>query len=804
MPYIPTEELFAQYRDRALSSPEIRDKLEPLEWSDDEIKGFLADRKADIWSEAAKQISDYNGAEKAVATIDADRLLLNRQKPLIVRIYRDFLPIVLGLVVVIFGLAGVVALFSKVARHWIVLHRTVGWELLLFAAAFAILFLVVRWTGGSFFVRYDTYRREMAEKLESSEAEKARLLELIEPAMVTNITASLREFVEQKTKPFFSLELPETDTSRLSEVPNPQFDVITDSRRHVRGLVEKMNGGSIGVAGPRGCGKTTLLRSFCPEGNVNPRELTIFATAPVQYDPREFLLQLFTSVCSRVVAKETKTDVASTFTAMDSLRETTKPTFLRTEVIASILMTGSIILIFTGMLLGFVRLMQARHVPTSVTANTATSANSQGPQAKEEQGVIWVLLGSDALPYLLWGSVAWFVMAFMRAPGRSVYGRVLGIYPFGGTRGNRSEAEREEVSLAGVEQEARNLVLRAKQTLRGLRFQQSYSSGWSGALKLPVGLEGGVNAAMTFAERQLGLPEIVYEYRDFAKAAANYYDRVFIAIDEMDKLPSDEDAKKFLNGIKAIFGQEKIYYLVSISENALSNFERRGLPIRDEFDSSFDDAVHLGYFDLRASRRLLARRSTVPPPAPYRAYCHVCSGGLPRDLIRSCRRMYDYRRSVAGPIDLATMCTALTGLDIEAKLGAMRYNLHQIADERGTVSVLTLMATQVWTPAALEDVIYRLHHIQGELQDSENGEDADGAANLSALVNIAEELKAYLYFSLATVMTFKSIVNEQRYDQLESTGVFDRLASARQMLAVNRVAAIEALHALVPLPVSNA
>lgn len=166
--------------------------------------------------------------------------------------------------------------------------------------------------------------------------------------------------------------------------------------------------------------------------------------------------------------------------------------------------------------------------------------------------------------------------------------------------------------------------------------------------------------------------------------------------------------------------------------------------------------------------------------------------------------MYDYRRSVAGPIDLATMCTALTGLDIEAKLGAMRYNLHQIADERGTVSVLTLMATQVWTPAALEDVIYRLHHIQGELQDSENGEDADGAANLSALVNIAEELKAYLYFSLATVMTFKSIVNEQRYDQLESTGVFDRLASARQMLAVNRVAAIEALHALVPLPVSNA
>lgn len=210
------------------------------------------------------------------------------------------------------------------------------------------LVLAVRFTGGSLFKRYDASIVEMEEKLTSAEAEKDRLEKLIEPAMVDSITGHLREFVEQKTKPFFSLELPETDTSRLSEVPNPQFDVITDSRRYVRGLVEKMNGGSIGVAGPRGCGKTTLLRSFCPEGNVNPRELTIFATAPVQYEAREFLLQLFTSVCSRVVAKETKTDVPSTFTAMDSLHETTKPAFLSVEAFESILRTGSIVLISIG------------------------------------------------------------------------------------------------------------------------------------------------------------------------------------------------------------------------------------------------------------------------------------------------------------------------------------------------------------------------------------------------------------------------------------------------------------------------
>jgi hypothetical protein len=36
------------------------------------------------------------------------------------------------------------------------------------------------------------------------------------------------------------------------------------------------------------------------------------------------------------------------------------------------------------------------------------------------------------------------------------------------------------------------------------------------------------------------------------------------------------DAQKFLNGIRALLGTDEYFYLISVSENAMSSFERRG------------------------------------------------------------------------------------------------------------------------------------------------------------------------------------------------------------------------------------
>jgi len=105
-------------------------------------------------------------------------------------------------------------------------------------------------------------------------------------------------------------------------------------------------------------------------------------------------------------------------------------------------------------------------------------------------------------------------------------------------------------------------------------------------------------------------------------------------------MESDEKAHLFLNEIKAIFGVPGVFFLVSVSENAISSFERRGLPFRDVFDSSFDTIVYVGHLNLDGSKRILKRRTTGLPE-PFIAFCHCLSGGLPRDLIRACRDMVE-------------------------------------------------------------------------------------------------------------------------------------------------------------------
>jgi hypothetical protein len=72
-----------------------------------------------------------------------------------------------------------------------------------------------------------------------------------------------------------------------------------------------------------------------------------------------------------------------------------------------------------------------------------------------------------------------------------------------------------------------------------------------------------------------------------------------IGIDELDKMESDQTARQFLNDIKGVFGVRNCFYLVSMSEDAMSSFERRGLPFRDVFDSSFDAIQRVAYLQPR-------------------------------------------------------------------------------------------------------------------------------------------------------------------------------------------------------------
>ncbi len=140
-----------------------------------------------------------------------------------------------------------------------------------------------------------------------------------------------------------------------------------------------------------------------------------------------------------------------------------------------------------------------------------------------------------------------------------------------------------------------------------------------------------------------------------------------IAIDELDKMESEDSAREFLNNVKGVFGVKGCYYLVSVSEDAMSAFERRGLPIRDVFDSSFDAIQRVGYLTLEESRTVLAGRLTGLP-VPFQSLCHALSAGLPRDLIRVTRELV--QRGEGEEASLGSLCGELVGAERERKLAA--------------------------------------------------------------------------------------------------------------------------------------
>jgi hypothetical protein len=79
----------------------------------------------------------------------------------------------------------------------------------------------------------------------------------------------------------------------------------TAAGRELAELVRTLGGGSFALAGPRGAGKTSLLRAFCAGAYHKPDQpldLTVTAAAPVEYVPREFVLHLYAETCRAVLA----------------------------------------------------------------------------------------------------------------------------------------------------------------------------------------------------------------------------------------------------------------------------------------------------------------------------------------------------------------------------------------------------------------------------------------------------------------------------------------------------------------------
>jgi hypothetical protein len=87
----------------------------------------------------------------------------------------------------------------------------------------------------------------------------------------------------------------------LIEGSEPRRLVETEAMAQVRSMARNVHSGSLGVSGPRGVGKSTILRFFGADPAADDdRDLRLVMAAPVDYEPREFIIHLFSQLCEAV------------------------------------------------------------------------------------------------------------------------------------------------------------------------------------------------------------------------------------------------------------------------------------------------------------------------------------------------------------------------------------------------------------------------------------------------------------------------------------------------------------------------
>lgn len=114
--------------------------------------------------------------------------------------------------------------------------------------------------------------------------------------LVEEIQQLLRPQMTAAAQRSHSTHLSVEGTLSLKRVHGAHY-VDTPAKRRLVAMSEGMDDGSIALSGPRGVGKTELLRAFSAEGE----RLGVLVEAPVLYDRRDFALHLFAKVCERVL-----------------------------------------------------------------------------------------------------------------------------------------------------------------------------------------------------------------------------------------------------------------------------------------------------------------------------------------------------------------------------------------------------------------------------------------------------------------------------------------------------------------------
>jgi hypothetical protein len=530
----------------------------------------------------------------------------------------------------------------------------------------------------------------------------------------------------------------------LGAVLDPAHIVLTDAMTEVERLAENVSSASIGISGVRGVGKSTLIRWVCEARHTSRRfpMMGLYVSAPVEYDARDFLIHLYTNLCQLVLSDS----------RIAHRRSDRKDVMKRHRMgIAAVA-----ILVFG--------------VAESFHVVLMRQLQRWGPSHAGFQKTV---------------SYAAFIIAVL-----------LAVSYFQHLRAGRSGIRIDDA---------------ARERLHHLKYQMVETTGHTGTFSGAFGFTVGRSRSRAFSENQMTLPELVADYRLFTErlvsslqdlvsagdSTAVIRARLIIGIDEIDRIENAEQAEKFLNDIKAIFGIPSCFYVASLSADALATFERRAISARTAFDTAFDTMIRIEPLDLKTAREILERRA-IGLPYPFIALCHILSGGIPRELMRVARSVFDIRNSGHNVKRDEVDCSIIAREVVSRELNSIRQGLLQLAGQLtdpGSAGLIELLDDPLWPSGDLESDLIRLSTLVSAQEDL-----VDVHREVTAATDIYDRLAASTFLFLTVLEIFSTrldnIVSDlMAYDSItqDSVGassVLQLLVKAKSLLAVNPSLAI--------------
>jgi hypothetical protein len=541
----------------------------------------------------------------------------------------------------------------------------------------------------------------------------------------------LRQRINEILVPIYSVTLDVLDAPGLRQMRSRDYIVTTRIFDRFRRQLRQIDGGAIGVAGPRGSGKSTLLEAFEEGMFLEPgkrRHLAFTESVPVKYDAREFVLHLHARLCESVIE----------FASPGRL-----PVWRRLPYRSRVARRSLRILVY----------LACWAVVAIVGSDVVRGKQHLGALVAQFWWPLLISLGVLGLT----------LVVRRRRPGPP-------------PQQNLSPWNLVELHEL------------ASQQLFDVRFQQRFTTGWSGKLSLPFGSESSAMHSREVSRAARSYPEVVHDFRGLLSATLAVLDtvpdmpsiRVVVIIDELDKIDSSESARNFVNELKAVFSVDRSGYLflVSVSEEALASFDR-GLPVRDAFDSAFDEISRVEYLRLSDTYSLLRSR-VIGLGEPFLCLGHCLAGGLPREIIRVTRDIVD-KIDIQHPPTLGVVTAALVAEDLRDKISGLRafagrmvscepyvsdlmWHLESVADDDITAAKLMIKVT---TPPIKA------------LTDEQGAND---------LVTMQLSSLGYLYYGATLLEVFADGLTETqlaRGRDGRGEGSFDTLASVRQLFGIN-------------------